>query len=102
VRYRNLYVILIVFLVLLASSLIAACGVKGTPAKEPTAPAALDGKTLVGERCTVCHGLDRVTGAAKTRDGWKATVERMVANGAKLDQAEHEAVIDYLAETYPE
>jgi hypothetical protein len=32
---------------------------------------------------------------------WKATVERMVGKGANLSLAEQEAVIRYLADTYP-
>jgi len=62
------------------------------------APATLDGKSLVEERCTKCHDLER---AKKTEEEWKATVERMVGKGARLNQAEQELVIKYLTETYP-
>jgi len=65
------------------------------------ATAALDGKALTEESCTACHDLQRVESATKTSEEWKATVERMVDHGAKLDDAEQQAVIDYLAETYP-
>ena len=65
------------------------------------APAALDGKALVEERCTKCHDLKRVESAKKTREEWQANVERMVGLGAELDEAEQQAVIDYLGETYP-
>jgi cytochrome c5 len=97
--------------VLIALLVIAAqCG--GPPAateapaatKAPAAteaPAALDGKALVESRCTQCHDLGRVKQAKKTGEEWKATVERMVAKGAQLNQAEQEAAIKYLAETYP-
>jgi hypothetical protein len=61
----------------------------------------LDGKALVQERCTQCHDLQRVEAAKKTGDEWKANVERMVSLGAKLDEAEQEAAIDYLTEAYP-
>ena len=59
-----------------------------------------DSKTLLQERCTRCHDLGRVERASKTEEQWKATVERMVGEGAMLNQAEQEAVIQYLAETY--
>jgi len=70
------------------------------PATEE-APTTLEGKSLVEERCTQCHGLGRVERAKKTEEEWKATVERMVEKGAQLNQAEQELVIKYLAETYP-
>jgi hypothetical protein len=45
--------------------------------------------------------VQRVTRARKTEEEWKATVERMVKKGSKLDQAEQEVVVKYLQETYP-
>jgi cytochrome c5 len=75
---------------------LAACGAADEP------PADLDGKALVEERCTQCHGLQNVTGAKKSRDGWQSNVERMIGKGAQLNDAEKAAVIDYLAEAYPE
>jgi cytochrome c5 len=96
----------IVFLVLLLGSLFTACGGAtrehiSAPTAEEGAPSALDGKSLVEERCTQCHDLGRVEQAKKTAEEWKATVERMVGKGAQLNQAEQEVVIQYLAETYP-
>jgi len=84
-------------LAVLLISLLAACGAQGEPAGTDT----LDGEALVQERCSECHPLTRVTDAKKTRDGWQQTVERMVAQGAKLNEQEQQAVIAYLAETYP-
>lgn len=66
-----------------------------------SAPVVLDGAALVQERCSVCHNLDRVENAQKSADEWAATVTRMVGKGAKLDQAEQEAVIQFLAQAYP-
>ncbi len=67
----------------------------------PTAVPALNGQTLLGERCTVCHTLDRVKQSRKSEADWKATVERMVRKGAVLSTEEIEAVVRYLAQTYP-
>jgi len=106
----------VAFLILLGGSLIAACATgqqqvdtPDTQAPTPTeAPAseellpALDGQALVQERCTECHNLGRVERARKTEAGWKANVERMVKMGAQLSQKEQTAVIQYLAETYPQ
>lgn len=65
-----------------------------------TASPAGAGTTLLGERCTVCHSLDRVTSASKTRQEWEQTVTRMVGKGAKLNTDEQEILISHLAETY--
>lgn len=67
----------------------------------PTSVGALDGKTLVQERCTVCHTINRIESAKKTADQWKTTVELMIQKGAQLNADEETAVIDYLAKTYP-
>jgi hypothetical protein len=83
-------------LLLVLSLILAACG----GAKEPAAD--LDGKALTEERCTVCHNLQTVSGAKKSRDAWQSTVERMIGKGAQLDDAEKAAVVDYLTEAYPE
>ena len=49
----------------------------------------------------MCHPLTRVTEASRSQEGWQQTVDRMVAQGAKLNEQEQQAVIAYLAETYP-
>ncbi len=61
---------------------------------------ALDGDTLVSERCTVCHSRDRIDKADKDEDGWTTTVDRMIGKGAQLDDDERAAVIAYLTDTH--
>ena len=80
----------------MSESGVPACG----GAKEPASD--VDGKALVEERCTVCHNLQTVSGAKKSRDAWQSTVERMIGKGAQLNDAEKAAVVDYLTEAYPE
>jgi mono/diheme cytochrome c family protein len=62
--------------------------------------AVLDGDALVNERCTVCHTRERIDAAAKDEAGWTATVDRMIGNGAQLNEEERAAVIQYLVETH--
>jgi hypothetical protein len=98
---RLLVILSITSLVLLLSTLLAACG-GGTEPQDTNAPeGTLDGKTLAEERCTQCHTLDRVTSTSKTKDEWQANVERMVSKGAKLSAEEQAVVVEYLAEMYP-
>lgn len=96
---RLLKALAAISLVLLLSVILAACGDQQQDGGQG-APEALDGKTLVEERCTGCHSLERTTGASKTKEEWKTTVERMVSKGADLDAEEQEVVIEYLSATY--
>ena len=98
---RMQWMLVLTVLALMLTLLLVACGGAKQETAPAAAPAALDGQALVQERCIQCHDLRRVESAAKTRDEWKANVERMVSLGAQLDEAEQEAVIDYLAEAHP-
>ena len=86
---------------LLLGLVLAACAGAQESGGDP-APADLDGKALVEERCTQCHNLETVTSAKKSRDAWQSTVERMIGKGAELNDAETTVVVDYLTEAYPE
>lgn len=72
-----------------------------TLAHTPPAPAGdapTDGKALVAQRCASCHGLGRVDDHIGKKDAawWTATVERMIAKGARLDDAQKALVIKHL------
>jgi hypothetical protein len=99
---KTRWTLFVAVLALVLTLVLVAC----SGAKEETAldvaPAALDGKALVEERCIVCHDLTRVEAARKSSDGWRATVERMVDSGATLNEAEQQAAIAYLSKAYPE
>lgn len=71
----------------------------GMEATEETG-GALDGDALVSERCTVCHTRERIDNQDKDEAGWTETVDRMIGYGAQLNDAEREAVIQYLTETH--
>lgn len=58
------------------------------------------GKALLETRCTVCHNLERVQKKKLDDAGWEEVVKRMVKHGAKLHDAEKEALVTYLAENY--
>lgn len=102
---RTTVLLLFVLLAALLVPLLAACGTKADPPTTNTDPSGatstLDGKVLVEQTCSQCHPLSRVTQARKTAQGWRDTVQRMVSYGAPLNQEEEQAVIQYLAKTYP-
>ena len=91
---RIISITCILLLLVWASVLLAACG-SASPASTPSA-----GQTLMEQRCTGCHSLNRVTSAHHTADEWKTTVDRMVNNGAQLSSTEEQTLIDYLAQNY--
>jgi mono/diheme cytochrome c family protein len=69
-----------------------------SPAADTAPPAGPDGQALVQSRCVRCHSVDRVNRqTSRDRAYWTTTVQKMVSNGARLDAAEQQAVIDYLA-----
>ena len=94
-------------LILVGVALLALAVACGGGAEEPSAPPPaeesagdLGGEELIEARCRRCHGVETVTGAAKSQAQWESTVDRMIAKGAELTDAEAEILVDYLAETY--
>jgi virginiamycin B lyase len=61
-----------------------------------------DGKAIVAERCTKCHGLETVARGGYSAEGWRNTVSMMRNVGAQLTPAEADRVAAYLAKGYPE
>ena len=73
-----------------------------SPSPVPTsgpAPVA-DGATLLRERCTLCHNLERVESARKSAEEWERTVSRMIGRGARLTAEEKTVLLEYLATRY--
>lgn len=56
----------------------------------------LDGESLLEERCTKCHNLDRVYPKAYNAEEWEEVVDRMIDHGAKLNDEEREILLDNL------
>jgi len=95
----------IIILALLLGVFISACGgakgeVAPTTEVNTEVETSIDGKTLLEERCTACHTLDRVESASKSAAGWGVNVREMVGKGAELNASEQEVLIDYLSITY--
>ncbi len=87
----------------LAAGMLSACG--GSAPEPLTTPTqtdqpAADGATLLQDRCTGCHSLDRVTSAQMTQGEWADIVARMVNHGAALNEAEQVVLVNYLTQTY--
>src|ERR1051326_150041 len=59
------------------------------------------GKTETEKICAQCHQLERSISVRQDRDGWQATINKMISLGAKGTDPEFQAVVDYLAKNYP-
>ncbi|MCI5210446.1 MAG: hypothetical protein D3910_17035 [Candidatus Electrothrix sp. ATG2] len=58
------------------------------------------GKKLVEQKCSFCHGLDKVYIAEKTPEEWGKTIDKMAAYSDQeefLSSHEKEAVIEFLS-----
>ena len=94
--------VLVVLSVMLLAFAIG-CGKQEPP--KPAAPAAvapaapaLDGKTLFDNKCGVCHGIDRATVRAETKEKWASIVKEMQGKKADwISDAEASKIVDYLA-----
>jgi len=51
--------------------------------------------------CSQCHELERSVSLRQDRDGWKATMNKMVSLGAQGTEEEFEAAFEYLVRNYP-
>lgn len=77
------------------------CGAAASgPSPSETTSAALDGQTVMQEKCVACHTLQRIESARKTPTEWEDVVGRMEANGLAITAEEKAAVLEYLSATY--
>ena len=55
------------------------------------------GSDTVRNRCVTCHGADLIVQQRLSREGWTREVDKMIAWGAVVDEAEKGRLVDYLA-----
>jgi cytochrome c5 len=67
-------------------------------AAAPVSPSTRD---LVVQVCLGCHGPEILSQKGRTKDEWATVVQTMVERGALASDQEFQAIIDYLAQTYP-
>ncbi len=58
------------------------------------------GKDVTLRTCTKCHSITNITGNHKDRDGWTATITKMVGYGATGTDDEFQAILDYVSKYY--
>ncbi|MEK6397412.1 MAG: helix-hairpin-helix domain-containing protein [Terriglobus sp.] len=78
---------------------VAAAGVGGQAAAVDSMPAG-PGKDITVATCTKCHSITNITGQHKDRDGWTATITKMVGYGATGTDDDFQAILDYVTKNY--
>lgn len=80
------------------ASLVVAFGVAAGPlwAQMPDSPGSRETRKL----CSDCQELARSLSLRQDRDGWKATINKMISLGAQGTEQEFAAVVDYLSANY--
>jgi cytochrome c-type biogenesis protein CcmH/NrfF len=96
----RLTAILFVLLVLVVFTAACSSGSSNTTNSTPASTSALDGATLVQERCSVCHPLGRVESSNHTAAEWNTIVNTMISRGAKLTPEEKTVVVNYLVTNF--
>ena len=59
-----------------------------------------EGKKILQNSCTACHGLDDVVNSHMDKTGWSNLVDSMISNGASLDDKDKPVLIDYLVKNF--
>ena len=59
-----------------------------------------DGKAIINNACTTCHGVDVITAKSASREDWVGTLDRMKTYGATLDAKQNTTVLDYLVKNF--
>jgi hypothetical protein len=85
------------FALAIASALILSVGV-ATGSQQPSG--SQNGEEVFLNRCSTCHGTERVLVAPRTRKGWEGVIAEMLNNGAQLETGESEAILTFLTERH--
>jgi len=59
-----------------------------------------EGKKILQNSCTACHGLDDVVNSHMDKTGWSNLVDSMISNGASLEDKDKPVLIDYLVKNF--
>ena len=67
-------------------------GTSAAPTQFPSGP----GQPKVQLACGPCHAITVVTSARKSESEWDRTVGAMITRGARISDADYDAILDYL------
>jgi competence ComEA-like helix-hairpin-helix protein len=87
----------LVALAIAACSLSSSVEIAAGPQQASGSP---NGEEVFLNRCSNCHGTERVLVAPRTKAGWEAVIAEMVNNGAQLEAGESEAIVAFLTDRH--
>ncbi len=58
------------------------------------------GRVETAKACGLCHAPTMITGKHYSADKWADTVDHMVDKGAKVNDADYDTIVNYLARSY--
>lgn len=61
-----------------------------------------EGQAQTVAACAACHPATIVTGKRFSEEKWSEVVDQMIDKGAKVSDADYDAIVGYLARTYGE
>jgi cytochrome c5 len=59
-----------------------------------------EGKKILQNSCTACHGLDDVVNSHMDKTGWTNLIDSMISNGASVDDKDKPVLVDYLVKNF--
>jgi competence ComEA-like helix-hairpin-helix protein len=59
-----------------------------------------NGEEVFLNRCSICHGTERVLAAPRTKKGWEGVLAEMANMGALLEPGEQEVILAFLTERH--
>ena len=59
-----------------------------------------EGKKILQNSCTACHGLDDVVNSHMDKNGWLNLIDSMISNGAQVDDKDKPVLVDYLVKNF--
>src|SRR6516164_2621043 len=59
-----------------------------------------EGKKILQNSCTACHGLDDVVNSHMDKTGWSNLIDSMISNGAAVDDKDKPVLVDYLVKNF--
>jgi len=96
---NRLISMLLVLLAVIIITTACSSGASSTTSS-PVSTTALDGATLVQQRCSVCHPVTFVEKSRHTAADWKTIVDMMISRGARLTPGEETLVVNFLTANY--
>lgn len=96
---RILFAVALMLALVACTSATSGSGTTGGTATPAITGSTDPGAQLVQAKCTMCHTIDRVEEAEKSREEWVTSVDRMKSNGLVVTDAEYATIVDFLSGT---